>query len=166
MVSEQEKHDWKFSNSWFDKKTNVWFAPNNNPVLPETLKFLLTTGHVLGHWSTDKMIAFMNQYWWRIINKATETAYLLIPLVWNTAQKNLFVPLPGIFNCLMNNSRSVKWILYNFLCVMDINIFTSLHVFPKTENHSVSEVSLFWKHSSCHPRPDILIVRHEKLKIA
>lgn len=134
LVSEQEKHDWKFSNSWFDKKIKVWFAPNNNPVLPETLKFLLTTGHVLGHWSTDKMIAFMSQYWWRIINKATETAYRLIPLVWNTAQKNLFVPLPGIFNCLMNNSRSVKWILYNFLCVTDINIF----------NHGLCVFILVW----------------------
>ena len=76
----------------------------------------------------------MNQYWWRILNKATEIAYLLIPLVWNTAQKNLFVPLPGIFNCLMNNSRSVKWILYNFLCVTDINIF----------NHGLCVFILVW----------------------
>ena len=82
MASKQEKHDWKFSNSWFDKKIKVWFATNSNTVLPETLKFLLlTTGHVLGLWSTDKMIAFMSQYWWRTIYKATEIAYLLTPLV-------------------------------------------------------------------------------------
>ena len=36
------------------KKRELWFGPNNNPVLPETLKFpLLTTGHVLNHLSAD-----------------------------------------------------------------------------------------------------------------
>ena len=80
------------------------------------------------------MIAFMSQYWWRTIYKATEIAYLLTPLVWNTAQKNLFVLLPVIFNCLMNNSRSVKWIFYNFLCVTDINIF----------NHGLCVFILVW----------------------
>ena len=45
------------------KKRKLWFRPSNNPVLPETVKSpLLTTVHALNHWS-DKMIAFMSQYW-------------------------------------------------------------------------------------------------------
>lgn len=51
-------------NCWFCKKRNLWFGPNNNPVLPETQKcVLLTTGHALPHWSADKMKSLMNKYW-------------------------------------------------------------------------------------------------------
>ena len=32
---------------------------------------LLITVHVLNHWSVDKIIMFMNQYWWGNINKAS-----------------------------------------------------------------------------------------------
>ena len=74
-----EKQDWK-NNCWLDKKRELCFQPNNNTVL-KTLKFpLLTTVHALNHWSTDKMIAFMNQYWWGNINKVAKSAYLTNPI--------------------------------------------------------------------------------------
>ena len=65
LALEKEKQDLKFNNCWFDKKTKLWFGPDNDPVLPETLKFpLLTTAHAFNHWSTDKMIPFVSQDWW------------------------------------------------------------------------------------------------------
>ena len=77
LASEKEKQDWKLNNCWLDKKRKLWFGPNNNQVLPEALKFpVLTIVHAINHWSTDKMIAFVNQYWWENINKATKSAYL------------------------------------------------------------------------------------------
>lgn len=52
---EKEKQDWKFYNCRFDKKRKLWFGPNNNPFLPETLKFsLLTTVHALNHCTETK----------------------------------------------------------------------------------------------------------------
>lgn len=62
------------------RKKKLQFGPYNILVLPETLKFLfLTTVCALSHWSTDKMKAFMNQYWWENINKAVKIAYLTCP---------------------------------------------------------------------------------------
>lgn len=76
LASKKVKQDWKSNNCWFNKKRKLWFALNNNPVLPGTLKcLLLTTVHALNHWSTDKMIAFMNKYWWGDINKAAKSAF-------------------------------------------------------------------------------------------
>ena len=50
LASEKEKQDWKFNYCWFDKKRRLWFEPNNNAVLPETLKCsLLTTVRALNH---------------------------------------------------------------------------------------------------------------------
>ena len=44
------------------------------------LKFpLLTTVHALNYWPTDKMITFMNQYWWGNINEAAKGADLTCP---------------------------------------------------------------------------------------
>lgn len=64
LAPEKEKQCWKLNNCWLDKKTDSWFGPSNNLVLPEILKFpLLTTAHALSHWSTGKMTEFMNQYW-------------------------------------------------------------------------------------------------------
>ena len=81
LASEREKQGWKFNNCWFDKKRKLYFRPNNNPVLLETLKFSpLTTVHALNHWSTDKMIAFMNQYWWGNSKKAAKSTYLTCPI--------------------------------------------------------------------------------------
>ena len=75
LVSEKEKQDWKFNNCWLDKKRKLWFGPNNNPVLPETLKFLLITiVPAINHWSTNKMIAFMNKYWWKNVKKTAKSA--------------------------------------------------------------------------------------------
>ena len=46
-ASEKETQCWKFNNCWFDKKRKLWFGPNNNPVLPKTLKLpFLTTLHI------------------------------------------------------------------------------------------------------------------------
>ena len=92
LASEKETQDWKFNNCWFDKKRKCWFGPNNNPVLRETLKLpLLSTVHALNHWSTDKMIAFMNQYWRGNINKTTKMPTSLVPLVLNITHRSLFV---------------------------------------------------------------------------
>lgn len=50
-------------------------------ILLETLKFpLIIAVHALNHWSADKMITFINQFWWGNINKATKRAYSLVPL--------------------------------------------------------------------------------------
>ena len=35
--------------------------------------------HALNHWSTGKIIVFMNQYWWGYINKATKGTFLTCP---------------------------------------------------------------------------------------
>ena len=78
LVSEKKK-DWEL-NSLFDKKRKLWFRSNNNSVLLEIPKFiLLTTVHALVRWSTDKILAFMNQYWWGNIYKVAESAYLTCP---------------------------------------------------------------------------------------
>lgn len=80
LASGKEKQGGKFNNCWIDIKRKLLFKPNNNSVILETLKFpLLTTEHALNHSSTDKMTAFMNQYWWRNINKAAKSAYLSCP---------------------------------------------------------------------------------------
>ena len=60
QASEKEKQDWRLNNCWFDKKRKLLFGPNNIPLLPETLQSLHR--HTLTHWSTDKIIAFMNTY--------------------------------------------------------------------------------------------------------
>ena len=59
LAPEKEKQYWKPNNWWFDKKRELCLGPNTNPVLPETLKFLLlATVHALNHPSTDEMIPF------------------------------------------------------------------------------------------------------------
>lgn len=61
-------------------KTELWLGPNNDPFLPEILKFpVLTIVHALNRGSTDKMINFINQYWWENINKATKSTYFSCP---------------------------------------------------------------------------------------
>ena len=77
---EKEKHYWQSNDCWYDKKKNLWFGPNKNLVPPEILKSpLLIAVHALNHWSRDKMMAFMNQYWRRNINKAAESAHFACP---------------------------------------------------------------------------------------
>ena len=50
LVPEMEKQYWKSNNCCFDKRKELWFGPNKNPVLPKTLKFpSLTTIHALNH---------------------------------------------------------------------------------------------------------------------
>ena len=81
LASEKEKQVWKFNNCWFNVKRKLRFGPTNSPVLLKTVKFpLLTTTQALHHWSTDKMIALMNEYWWGNINKVVVTTSL-IPFV-------------------------------------------------------------------------------------
>ena len=103
LASEKEKQDGKFKNYWFDKKRKLWFRLTNNPVL---LKYpLFTTVHTLNHWSTNKMTAVMNQHRWGNTKKATKSIYLTCP------------------TCLKYNPRSEKWISYNLLWLIDINMF-------------------------------------------
>ena len=49
----------------------------------------------------------------------------LIPLIQNTIQVSL---LPDTLNCLMNHSRSGKWMSYNFLHLKNRNMFQSWSV--------------------------------------
>ena len=106
------------------RERKLWFGQNNNPVLSETLSFpLLTIVHALNHWSTDKMVAFINQYWLGTINKAAKTAYLTYPICLKYNPRKHVCTAPKISNCLMEHSRSGRWISYNCVCLMDINIF-------------------------------------------
>ena len=71
----------------------------------------------------------------------------LVPLAKSTTQGWLFVLFPGMFSCLMDHSRSGKWISYNFLCLMDINISQSWSVCCHTElKPSLTDrpLSLLW----------------------
>ena len=80
LTSGKEKQNRKVNNSWFDRKRKLWFVSNNNQVLPETLKFpILTTEWELNYWSYDRMIAFLDQYWWENINRAVKSAYFPYP---------------------------------------------------------------------------------------
>lgn len=63
-------------------KRKLWFGSSDNPILLEIQKFsLLTTAHALSHWSTNKMIALMKQYWWGNINQAVKIPSSLIPFI-------------------------------------------------------------------------------------
>ena len=46
----------------------------------------------------------------------------LVQIVWSTTQGSLFVR-PDILNYLLDYLKSGKWISYNFLHLMDINMF-------------------------------------------
>ena len=62
------------------RKEKLQFGLYNILALPETLKFpFLTTIRALNHWSTDKIKAFMNQFWGENINKAAKIAYFTCP---------------------------------------------------------------------------------------
>lgn len=59
------------------QRKGLWLGSSNQPALPFNLKLpLLTTGHELNLWPTEKMVAFMHQYQWENISKATKSAYL------------------------------------------------------------------------------------------
>ena len=80
------------------KKKKLWFAPNNNLVLLETLKFpLLSTVHALNHWSTEKIVAFMDQYQWGNISKATKSAYFTYSTCSKYDRRKPVCTVPGHF---------------------------------------------------------------------
>lgn len=57
--------------SLIKRESSVWDQKTTQPY--QRLKFpLLTTVCVLNNWFTDKIRAFMNQYYWENVNKATE----------------------------------------------------------------------------------------------
>ncbi|WP_207148614.1 hypothetical protein, partial [Listeria monocytogenes] len=62
-------------------------------------------------------------YWWANINEAAKSAYLTCPTCPKYNQGSLSVLLPDILNYVMDHVMFGKWILYNFPCVMDINMF-------------------------------------------
>ena len=82
------------------------------------------------------MITFMNQYWWGNINKATKSAYTslshLLKYKWEVLG-SLFVMLLDILNCLTDDQMSGKWISYNLLYIVDINMFQTWSVYFHTE---------------------------------
>ena len=74
------------------------------------------------------MIAFMNQFWWENINKATKSAYFVCTTCLKYNPGSLLALLPDILNELMDHSRSDKWVPYNSLQPMDKNVFQSWSV--------------------------------------
>lgn len=101
-------------------KTELGLGPNNDPLLPEILKFPVpTTVHAMNHGSTDKMINFINQYWWENINKATKSTYFSCPTYpkYNPRKLSTY-----IFNCPMNHLRFGKWTLFSYPIFMDANV--------------------------------------------
>ena len=67
----------KFKTFWLDKKIKLWFKPNNNPILPDKIKFQLHISiHAFNYWFTDKLIVFMNQCWWENTSKASKVPTL------------------------------------------------------------------------------------------
>ena len=86
---------------------------------------LIITVYSLDHRSTDQMIVFMNQYWWRNINMVMQVPASLVPL---SKQGSLFMLPLGILNCLIDYSSSGKWISYSSLILMDIHIVYSWSV--------------------------------------
>lgn len=79
------------------KRRKHWFGPTNRFYHNVSL---LTTVHALNHWSNDKMIVFIKQYWWGNINKATESAHLAIPICSRHDSGKLSCTAPGLFKLL------------------------------------------------------------------
>ena len=74
------------------------------------------------------MIAFMNQFWWENINKATKSIYFICATCLKYNPGSLLALLPDILNKLMDHLRSDKWVPYNSFQPMDKNIFQSWSV--------------------------------------
>lgn len=110
-------------------KREPWFEANTNPVLPETLKFPLpTTAHALNH-SVDKVITFMNQYWWGNINKAERSAYFASPTCPKYNPGKPVSTAPGHFK--LPNGPFEVWQMdfIQLLCLRDVNICFSHGLF-------------------------------------
>lgn len=124
LGSGKGKQNRKVNNCWFNKKRKLWFGSNNNPVLPETLKFpVLTTVWALNHWSTDRMIAFLNQYWRGNINRAAKSSYLPYLTYPKYNPKKTVHTAPGHFK--LPNAQFSIWQMdfINFLHLTDTNMF-------------------------------------------
>jgi len=99
-----------------DKKREFCLGSSNNLALPKILKFpCLTTVQTLNHWANNKLIVFMNQYWWGNIKKAAKSTYLARPLGPKYNPGKEIHTSPGHLNCPMNPLRFGKWISCNFL---------------------------------------------------
>ena len=117
-------------------KRKNWFGPINNLVLPEILKFPpLTTVHAVNHWSTNKMIVLMNQYWWGNINEITKSAYLTYPTCRkhnagkpvSTALQHLkLLQRPFIFHKWISYSFPIHWIKYALVMVCVVPHWTKV----------------------------------------
>lgn len=59
LAPEKEKQYWKSNNCWLNKEENSGLGQ----IIIQYWFPLLTIIDALNHWSTDKMISFMNQYW-------------------------------------------------------------------------------------------------------
>lgn len=79
LIPEKEKKNWKSGNYWFGKRKSTLVWPSDKQILWELLRLpLLPTVHALNRWSTDKMVAFMTQYWWGNINEAAKLSLIHI----------------------------------------------------------------------------------------
>ena len=80
-----------------------------------------------------------------IINKIAKSAYLTCPVVWSAAWGSPSVLFPDILNCLMDHLKSGKWASYNFLHLMDTNMFLSQPVgFQTGPKPSLADWPLLW----------------------
>lgn len=83
-------------------------GPNNELVLSENLKFLLLiTIHELNHWSTDKVIMFMNQCWGNQHCRAAKSAYLACSICPEFNPGEPICTAPGYFNLPFNRPFEV-----------------------------------------------------------
>ena len=59
--------------------------------------YFLHQTNALNHWSTEKMIALMNKYWWWNINKAAKSTHLTCPICLNYNPRKPVSAAPGHF---------------------------------------------------------------------
>ena len=126
LAPEKEKQYWKSNNYWIDKKSKLWFGPNNNLTLPEILKFPLLTSTCIKPLVCWQVIVFMNQYWWGNTKKAVKSVYLayLICPKYNPGKPVHTTPPLGILNCPMDHLTFGKWISCSSSPrLMDISMF-------------------------------------------
>lgn len=130
--------NWKAEGCWYSEEKGLWFGPVNKPLLPGKSKNLplLTTVCELNHWSTEKMVTSMSQYWWGNISKATENA-CLAPSVLNSTQGNLFAPPRNILVYPVDHLRPGRWVSYSCPHLTDI-ICSSNGLYVFTLDWSIS----------------------------
>lgn len=68
---------------------------------------LLTSVHELNHWSLEKMVTFMNPFWWGIIRRPRKAFLLLVLPALNSTKGSLLTPST---NSSSGPFKAGKWI--------------------------------------------------------